>query len=89
MDERMGKREGGMVEGWDGRKERREEEGRQDGVEEGVGGEKEERGEGELGEQGGKEGTAPRLRKCAPAARPSSTSENSSQVTLTRRCPSP
>lgn len=59
MDERMGKREGGMVEGWTG--ERRE--GRKRAVTgrgwRRAGGEKEERGEGELGEQGGKEGTAP------------------------------
>lgn len=67
MDERMGKRE----EGWwkdDGRKERREEEGRQ-----GRGWRRKRgRGEGELGEQGGKEGTAPTgSGSAAPAARPS------------------
>lgn len=89
MDGKEGGREerkGGMVEGWMGERKRRKEEGSE---EEGGREEKrqEERGEGELREQGGKEGHSDTGSESAdPLARPSSKSENSPQATLIWSC---
>lgn len=61
----------------DGRKERREEEGSdRTGGWRRAGREKRRRGEKGIGRTGRKEGTAPMGSGSAPAARPSSTSEN-------------
>lgn len=72
----------------DGRKERREEEGSdRTGVVEG--GRRKGRRRGEKGNwenRAGRKAQHHGFRKCAPAAKPSSTFENSSQVTLTRSC---